>query len=105
MLKTTNLLYNLTVNNTTILSMPPLSEDSGLTWQPSLVVKISVLIVQVPMLVVLLVELLHALLWPQTSGWWVQVFLGVVDPLGKRIVKCPDGEVTDRLTKNLMIQF
>lgn len=58
-------------------------EASGLpTWQTSLVVQIPVLIVQVPVLVLLLIVRLHALLWPQTSRGRVQLFLGVVNPLG-----------------------
>lgn len=40
-----------------------------------MVVQVSVLVVQVSVLVVLLVMLLQA------SGGWVQVLLGVVDPL------------------------
>lgn len=63
--------------------MLPLFEYCGLTWQSSLVIIISVLVVQIPMLVILLVVLLHALLGPQTSWHWVQLFLGVVNPLGR----------------------
>lgn len=53
------------------------------TWQTSLVVQISVLVVQFSMLIVLLVVLLHEILWPHASCWWVQVLLGVVHPLGR----------------------
>lgn len=51
------------------------------TWQTSLVVQIAVLVLQFSVLVVLLVVLLHEILWPHSSCWWIQVFLGVVDPL------------------------
>lgn len=51
------------------------------SWWTSLIVKVSVLVVQVPVLVVLLVVRLHALVWPQTSWWGVQLFLGMVNPL------------------------
>lgn len=52
------------------------------SWWSSLVVKISVLVVHVP--VVLLVVLLHALIWPQNSWWGVQLLLGVVNALKRR---------------------
>lgn len=55
------------------------------SWWTSLVVEVSVWVVHVPELVVLLVVLLvvrlHALVWPQTPWWGVQLFLGMVNPL------------------------
>lgn len=53
------------------------------TLQTSLIVQISALVVQLPQLVVLLVVLLQALLWPQGSWRRVHIFGEVVDALRK----------------------